>query len=128
MSTVSMRYDHPAYLARITAGGEVGQSGRYAFSAFTSMLLKSVELSGTVAQATANTYIVYKLTQAGTSTTTLGTWTATAANLAQSTNITSTLTLAQGDAVVVTGGAADATGKVGVGLELEVVPGASVTA
>ncbi len=127
MSTRSMAYDHPAYTARITAGGSVGQSGSYRYAAFTSMLLKSVQLAGSIAQATANTYVVYTISQGGTSTATLGTFTATANNMAQTTNITSTTTLSQGDSVTVTGGAADATGIIAVGLELEIVPGATVT-
>jgi len=128
MSTVNMAYDHPAYLARITAGGSVGQSGSYRYAAFTTMLLKSVQLAGNIAQATANTYVVYVMAQGGTSTATLGTWTATANNMAQTTNIVATNTLSAGDSVSVTGGAADATGVIAVGLELEIQPRASVTA
>ena len=128
MSTVNMAYDHPAYLARITAGGSVGQSGSYRYAAFTTMLLKSVQLAGNIAQATANTYVVYVMAQGGTSTATLGTWTATANNMAQTTNIVATNTLAQGDSVSVIAGSADATGVIAVGLELEIQPRASVSA
>lgn len=128
MSTVNMRYDHPAYVTHLTAGGSVGQSGSYRYAAFTTMLLKSVQLAGSIAQATANTYVVYAISQGGTSTATLGTATFTAANMAQKTNVTSTATLSQGDSVTVTGGASDATGVIAVGLELAVVPGANVTA
>ena len=128
MATVSMAYDHPAYIARITAGGSVGVSGSYRYAAFTTMLLKSVQLAGNIAQATSNTYVVYAMSQGGTSTTTLGTATFTANNMAKKTNVTSTLTLSQGDSVSVVGGAADATGVIAVGVELEILPGATVTA
>jgi len=128
MSTVNMAYDHPAYIARLTAGGSVGQSGAYRYAAFTTMLLKSVELAGSIAQATSNTYVIYTISQGGTSTATLGTATFTAGNMAQKTNVVGTATLSQGDSVTVTGGAADATGVIAVGLELQVVPGSAVTA
>ena len=128
MATVNMAYDHPAYLARITAGGSIGNSGSYRYAAFTTMLLKSVQLAGNIAQATSNTYVVYVMAQVGTSTATLGTWTATANNMAQTTNIVATNTLSAGDSVSVVAGAADATGVIAVGLELEIQPRASVTA
>ena len=127
MTTKSMRYDHPAYIARITAGGELGQSASFSYAAFTTMLVKSIEIAGVIAQGTANTYVVYSISQSGTSTTTIGTYTVTAGNLAQSTNITPTTTLSQGDAIRIVSGAADSVGKVGIGLELAVVPGSTVT-
>jgi hypothetical protein len=126
MSTISMRYDHPAYIARITAGGEAKAGTTFRWAAFTSTILKSVMIAGAIVQGTQATYIAYTISQAGTSTATLGTFTATTANMAQSHSFTGTSTLAAGDSVAVVA-AGDGVGAAAVGLELEIQPGATVT-
>ena len=130
MATIDMRYDHPQYLVRLTGGGEVAAaaSSRFTFTAFTTALLKSVQLGCVIALGTTNTYVVSRISQAGTSTTAIATATFTAGNMAQRSNITSTHVLSQGDSVTVVKGSTDGVGIVGVGVELAVVPGATVTA
>lgn len=127
MATVNMRYDHPAYIAHVTAGGEVKAGTTFRYAAFTTMLLKQVMLAGSVVQGTAATYPVFVISQGGTSTATLGTFTATTANMAQKTSVTSTATLSAGDTVAVTG-SGDGVGAIAVGLDMVILPGASVGA
>lgn len=126
MATKSMRYDHPAYIARLTVGGELGQSARFSFAAFTTMILKSVQFASSVAYATANTIVLYKVSALDTSTATLGTATMSTA-MTNYPSIASTTTFSAGDCLAAVSGASDSTGKAAVGVEFHLQPGASVT-
>lgn len=124
MATESMRYDHPAYQAVLTAGGALsGNGGAYRFAAFTDLLVKSVTIKPTTAGTSDDTVTAYKLSGTTTTTQVLTTY-GSAATVG--TNVVGTFTLAQGDALSIVKGT-DATGVMAVGVELAVVPGANVT-
>lgn len=125
-----MSYDHPAYTVRFAVGGESVPSlaanvhSALRFAAFTDMLVKSYTIKPMTAGTIANAFHAYKLTGTTTSTqvlTTLGSAATTG------TNIAGTFTLAQGDLLTVANQGTDATGVFGIGVELALVPRASVT-
>ena len=133
MSTRSMSYDHPAYLAvlpvalgRNTAGASA-VSNR--FVAFTTTLVKSMS-SIAVTSGTSTTHIMRSivLRNGGTSTETAVLYTLGSAALSTGVGyVATTLTLFQGDAVAVLGGS-DATMVAEHSLEMLILPGANVTA
>lgn len=122
----SMAYDNAAYQAVLVAGGRLnGNGGKVAFAAYTTMLLKSVQINlvtaGTAADAKTLTII-----RQGTATTTTALKTDTAA-LGGFNTALATTTLSAGDSVALTKGA-DATEDGQVTFELVLTPGANVTA
>lgn len=128
MTTKSMSYDNAAYLVpQLVCLGELkGNAGNtQRFASFTNALIKSIQLKVVTAGTGASSDVVNMMTVAGTATTTtaLATFTATV----YTTNVTTTLSLAAGDAIWLTKGT-DATEVVACGAELLIVPGASVTA
>lgn len=128
MATHNMRYDHPAYTAVLpvslgqnTAGASAVTNGR--FVAFTSTLVKSITVQ-VVTTGTSTTHIQRSLVvRGGTSTDTAVLTTLGSSGFA---NVTTTLTLTQGDSLGVLTGS-DATEIVAAGAELLIVPGANVT-
>lgn len=125
MTTKSMAYDNAAYQAVITSGGAlVGATGRVGFVAWTTTLLKSVQLTAITAGTAADAKTLYIVRQ-GTATTTTALKTDTAA--VGSINYAQTSTLSQGDAAYVAKGA-DLTEVGFASFELVLTPGASVTA
>ncbi len=133
MATKSMRYDHSAYQAVLPAGhGEVGgaaTTGYAKFNAYTAMILKSAQVTVSVA-GTATTHIltINKIAAGGTATTSIGAVTLSTSTVGVTTNVViSSGTLVQGD-IVQTNSGADATGKAVVTYEAILVPGATVTA
>lgn len=135
MTTKSMMYDHPAYVARQGAAmGEVGGAATTAygkFAAFTAMIGFSLQATVTTAgTAAGHTLTINKIS--GTSTTALATATlgtsaaGTTLNVPLSTSAGG-ITMLQGDVLdVVTG--ADATGKAAIAYEVGLQPQANVTA
>lgn len=125
MATKDQNYDSPEYNVRKVAGGVVtGASGRFAFSAYQAMLVKSIQASVVTAGTAADALISHKISGTVTTTVILGTNTAGVGNLG---NFTSTFTLAQGDVLQIQKGA-DATAVYAVGVELQAPPFATVTA
>ena len=125
MSEKSMRYDHPAYLARSVLGGQLsGSGGAIRFAAFTAMKVKSVHVKPTTNGTSNDTVTAYQLSGTTTTTQVLCTYGSAAGT---STRVEGTFTLAQGDALSIVKGT-DATGVMAVGIELEPVAGANVTA
>lgn len=121
----NMAYDNAAYVAVLTVGGQLsGNAGKVGYAAFTTMLLKSVQINlqtaGTAADAKTMTII-----RQGTATTTTVLKTDTAA--VGGANFAQTATLSAGDSVVLTKGA-DATEVGQCSFELVLTPGANVTA
>jgi hypothetical protein len=129
MAVKSMSYDHPAYIAPSTVGGTVtGASAQFKFACWTSMILKSVQVTsdGAGTGAAADVVLVHKISNQGTTTTSLanvGTWTA---GQLLSKQALGTFTFVAGDQVAITKGT-DGTVKYAVGCEMYVVPGANVT-
>ena len=117
-------YDHPAYLARMTTGGAIsGSGGAVRFAAFASMLVKSYTIKATTAGTSNDTVTAYQLSGTTTTTHVLTTYGSAATT---GTNVAGTFTLAQGDSLSIVKGT-DATGVMAVGVELQLVPRASVT-
>lgn len=126
MATKSMAYDAPAYQAVMPLGFNLtGANGATAkFAAFTDTLVKSFTVKATTAGTSADVVTAYKYSGTATTThvlTTIG------SGVVTGTNVVSTFTLAQGDAIGIVKGT-DATAVYGVGVELALVPGATVTA
>lgn len=126
MATKSMAYDAPAYQAVMPLGFSLtGNAGATAkFAAFTDTLVKSFTVKATTAGTSADVVTAYKYSGTATTThvlTTIG------SGVVTGTNVVSTFTLAQGDAIGIVKGT-DATAVYGVGVELALVPGATVTA
>lgn len=126
MATKSMAYDAPAYQAVMPLGFSLtGNAGATAkFAAFTDTLVKSFTVKATTAGTSNDVVTAYKYSGTATTThvlTTIG------SGVVTGTNVVSTFTLAQGDAIGIVKGT-DATAVYGVGVELALVPGATVTA
>lgn len=130
MAAIDSRYDHPIYTDRVFLGASVGASAGLRFSAYTSMLVKSVNIKPTTAGTTAAQVWSLKQVLAANTTTTTVILTTYGSAAAGGTTIvpTTTLTLAVGDACSVENAGTDATGVYAVGIELQVKPGASYTA
>jgi len=129
MATKSMAYDHPAYLVPQTVGGGIpaGVSAQFKFAAWTTMLLKSIQIAadGAGTGAAADVVLLHKINN-GTSTTSLanlGTWTA---GQFSPTNYVGTHTFSRGDLIALTKGT-DGTVKYTAGIEMYLSPGADVT-
>lgn len=130
MATKSMAYDHPAYTAPSSVGGVIaaGVSAQFKFPAWTNLILKScqVQADGGGTGAAADVVLLHRISNAGTTTTSLaniGTWTA---GMFSSVNYVGTHTFTQGDAFAITKGT-DATVKYAVSAELYIAPGGNVT-
>jgi uncharacterized Fe-S center protein len=124
--TKNAAYDNAIYLAVVqaplgTLSGAAGVTQR--FVAITTTLLKSVNIKCVTAGTVADAKTLLINSGSSTSTTVLCTHTAFAGT---GTNVTTTQTLSAGDAAWVLKGA-DATEVSGVGFELVILPGASVT-
>ncbi len=125
MSEKSMAYDHPAYTIRNTFGGAIsGSGGALRFAAFTAARLKAVHIKPTTNGTSNDTVTAYLLSGTTTTTHVLCTYGSAAGT---STRVEGTFTMAQGDAVSIVKGT-DATGVMAVGIELDLIPGANVTA
>ena len=132
MATMSQRYDHDIYLqrflvpARNSAGASWVAGG---FTPFTGMIAKSLTVAVvTAGTGTGNATVqVNRIASGGTAITTLGSVTMGTSSAGVSTNITlGSTTLTQGDIITIVGGA-DAAGVYNMGIELTLVPGASIT-
>lgn len=130
MATKSMAYDHPAYTTPISPGGviDAGVSAQFKFPAWTNLILKSVQAQadGAGTGAANDLLLLHRISNNGTTTTSLaviGTWTA---GQFHSQNWVGTYTFTKGDAMALTKGT-DATVKYAVSAELYVAPGADVT-
>lgn len=129
MATKSMAYDNAAYEAvlPVALGSLTGASGTTnRFAAFTTLLIKSVEIT-VVTAGTSASQVINLFTLSGTATTTTALTTYGSAQAKNGTNVTSTLSMVVGDACWV-GKGTDATDVFAVGMECVVLPGASVTA
>jgi len=121
----NMAYDHAAYLAVLTTGGQLsGASGKVGYAAFTTMLLKSVQINLVTAGTAADAKTLFIVRQ-GTATTTTVLKTDTAA--VGGANYAQTTTLSAGDSCYVAKGA-DATEVGQASFELVIAGGANVTA
>ena len=121
----SMVYDAPAYLAVLTVGGQLsGNAGKVGYAAFTTMLLKSVQINLQTAGTAADAKTLFIVRQ-GTATTKTVLKTDTAA--VGGANYAQTATLSAGDSCYVAKGA-DATEVGQCSFELVLTPGAAVTA
>lgn len=130
MAVKSMAYDHPAYQAPQSVGGNIaaGVSAQFKFPAWTNLILKSVQAqaNGGGTGAAQDVLLIHRISNNGTTTTSLaniGTWTA---GQFQSTNYVGTHTFTKGDTLAITKGT-DATVTYAVSAELYLVPGADVT-
>lgn len=125
-----MAYDHPAYTVPQCIGGllAAGSGTQFKFACWTTMLVKSVQVTsdGAGTGAAADVVLLHKISNQGTTTTSLanvGTW--TAAQLLTKSAL-GTFTFVAGDQIVVTKGT-DATVKYACGIEAYISPGANVT-
>jgi hypothetical protein len=130
MTTKSMAYDHPAYTVPVIYSGStaVGANGvSPKFAAYTAQKIKSVTLGVYIASTAAGSQpLLYSKSGTTTATTTLTVL--TSASVAPINNDLSTeITLAQGDQFWVTHGT-DATASLAVAVETVVIPGSTVTA
>ena len=132
MATNSMAYDDPVYRARIliparnTAGASWVAGG---FTPFTSMIAKSIQIAVvTAGTGTGNATVqVNRIAAGGTAITTLGVTTMGTSSAGVTSNVTlGSTTLTAGDIITIVGGA-DATAVYNMGIELSIVPGATVT-
>lgn len=126
MATKDMAYDSPLYAGRLLVGGTLtganGVTGKFAGHA--AMVVKAVNTCVQTAGTSADQHYFYKISGTTTSTTTLHSVASAATGAAQT--LTSN-TLALGDLFYVAKGT-DATLVEGCGIELQLIPGASVTA
>ncbi len=129
MASANSRYDHPLYMVRDFFGGSLGASAGVRFCAYTSMLVKSVNIKPTTAGTTAAQVFALKQVLAANTTTTTVALTTYGSAAAGGTTIvpTTTLTLAVGDAISVENAGTDATGVYAIGVELAIVNGANYT-
>ena len=128
MTTKSMAYDNPAYLAVVpgATGTLTGvSSASQRFAAFCAMTIKSAEISVVTAGSSAS-QVVNLMTQSGTTTTTTAITTFGSGEAKAGTNVAVGIDLAQGDAAWFTKGT-DATDVFATSLELVIQPGATVT-
>ena len=131
MATKSMSYDHPAYTVPITSSDVVGAGAAttYArFCAYTAMVLKSVQVQVATLGTASAANTIYKVSS-GTTTTSLGAFAMSTSAVGVTTNILIGAggTMVQGDSLYILTGA-DATARQVVAYELNLVPGATVTA
>jgi hypothetical protein len=129
MAERSMAYDHPAYVVpQIYSGNTtVGANGvSQKWAAFTAQRIEAVILGPNVASTSATTPLLYKKSGTSTTTTTL-TAISSAATAAARNELSTALSLAQGDQFWVTHGT-DATVSLSVAVESYLTPGANVTA
>ena len=132
MATKNMAYDHPAYLVPLAPSGSIAAaaSSDFKFACWTTMILKSVQISNTVVGTGAATD-AFKLQRIqldptlGTATTSIGMLTTNTAAM-YSKNIQGTWTFTQGEFISVAKGT-DGTSQYQVTLELYLSPGANVT-
>lgn len=125
MSEKSMAYDHPAYTIRNTFGGVLtGNGGAYRYAAFTALRVKSYHVKPTTAGTSNDTVTAFLLSGTTTTTQVLCTYGSAAGT---ATRVEGTFTMAQGDALSIVKGT-DATGVMAIGVEVECVQGANVTA
>lgn len=126
MATKSMAYDNAAYQAVLPISFYLsGASATAGFTAFTSMLVKSLTIKPIVTNTSADSFSILQRPTAGTSTTTTAV-TTYGSGATAGTNVAGTYTLAQGDNLAVLKGA-DATGTYGVTFEAVIIPGSNVT-
>lgn len=126
--TQNASYDNATYQAAqmVCLGTLTGASSQtQRFSAFTSTLIKSINITVVTAGTSAG-QVINLFTQSGTTTTTTALTTYGSAQAKAGTNVLTTLTLAAGDACWV-GKGTDATDVFAVGMEARIVPGASYT-
>lgn len=131
MATKNMAYDHPAYLVPVTSSDVVGTGATTTFArfaAYTAMVLKSVQVSVATLGTASSACTIYKIS-AGTTTTSLGAYAVSTQPVGYTTNILigAAGTMAQGDSLYIVTGA-DATARQVAAYELNLVPGANVTA
>ena len=129
MAERSMAYDHPAYVVpQIYSGNTtVGANGvSQKWAAFTAQRIEAVTVGPNVASTSATTPLLYKKSGTATTTTTLTALTS-AATAAVRTELSTALSLAQGDQFWVAHGT-DATVSLSVAVETYLTPGANVTA
>lgn len=132
MATKNFAYDHPAYLVPQTVVGSIAAaaSSQFKFPAWTTMVLKSVQLSNIVAGTGAATdaFVLQRIQldpTLGTATTSIAQLGTNTANFS-SRNVQGTYTFTQGELISVMKGT-DGTSQYAVTLELFVSPGANVT-
>ena len=131
MATKSMAYDHPAYLVPVTSSDVVGPGAAttYArFCAYTAMVLKSVQIQVATLGTASAACTIYKVS-AGTTTTSLAAYAMSTSAVGVTTNllIGAAGTMVQGDSLYILTGA-DATARQVAAYELNLGPGATVTA
>jgi hypothetical protein len=130
MAVKSMAYDHPAYITPQIVGGviDAGVSAQFKFPVWCNTILKSVQAqaNGAGTGAAQDILRLHRISNNGTTTTSLaviGTWTA---GQFHSQNYVGTHTFTKGDGLALTKGT-DATVALSVSAELYIVPGADVT-
>lgn len=128
-TTKSMAYDHAAYLtpyvfSGLSAAGANGVTTK--FAAFTAMKIKAVISGPVVAGTSASQPLLYSKSGTATSTTTLTALTS-ASTATIYDDLTTEVTLAQGDQFWYTHGT-DATASNAVAFECVVIPGSNFTA
>lgn len=125
MATKSMAYDAPAYQAVLPLGFNMtgANAATAKFAAFTDTLVKSITIKATTAGTSNDVVTAYKYSGTATTTQVL---TTIGSGVVTGTNVVSTFTLAQGDAIGIAKGT-DATAVYGVGVEMVLVPTADVT-
>jgi len=132
MANKSMAYDHPTYLVPQSVGGTIGAtaSSQFRFASWTTMILKSVQISNIVAGTGGDTdaFVLQRVNldpTLGTATTSLAQLGTNTANFS-SRNVQGTYTFTAGELISVMKGT-DGTSQYAVALELYVSPGANVT-
>jgi hypothetical protein len=132
MATKNFAYDHPAYLVPVNANGVIAAaaSSQFKFPVWTTMVLKSTQISSLVAGTGAATdaFVLQRVqldATLGTATTSLAALTTNTAAMF-SKNIQGTYTFTQGEFICVTKGT-DGTSQYAISFELFVAPGANVT-
>jgi hypothetical protein len=128
MADKQLSYDAAAYLVPhvLSGGTTVGANGTAKFAAFTAMQIKAVHTTPQIASTAAGSQpLMYTISGTTTSTTTLTVLTS-AAKTARNDTLSTRVSLARGDCVVVTHGT-DATASLGVAIECDLTPGAALT-
>jgi hypothetical protein len=122
MALRSMSYDAPPYQAVLPLGFNMtgANAATAKFAAFTDTIVRSITIKATTAGTSNDVVTAFKYS--GTATTTQVLTTIGSGNVT-GTNVLSTFTLARGDVLGIAKGT-DATAVYGVGVELQVVPGA----
>ena len=135
MATKSMAYDHPAYLVPVLVGGEIiatASSKTARFACYTAMTVKSFNATVITAGGTVNGVNLVRQAAGGTALTTMASIATTIGTNVGGVTINALMTstvgnMAQGDVLWAEKGAADGVGVYGIGIEMVVVPGATVT-